>query len=74
MSDLTGWLLDVYPDETGSVVWLLAQDGQRRRLTHHFPVTFYAAGAFADLRRLWIVDPLKAKAAPAPNPEEHHAA
>ena len=55
MSDLTGWLLDVYPDETGSVVWLLAQDGQRRRLTHHFPVTFYAAGAFADLRRLWIV-------------------
>ncbi len=49
MSDLTGWLLDVYPDETGSVVWLLAQDGQRRRLTHHFPVTV-SPGAL--LRRL----------------------
>ncbi len=26
------------------------------------------------LRRLWIVDPLKAKPAPTPNPEERHAA
>ena len=55
MSELTGWLLDVYPDAAGCVVWLLAADGQRHRLTHHFPVTFYVAGAFAELRRLWVV-------------------
>ncbi len=54
--DLTGWLLDVYsdPDPQGGVVlWLLSDDGERRRLRQPFAVTFYAAGPSPRLRDLW---------------------
>jgi DNA polymerase-2 len=51
---LTGWLLDLYPDPQGGVVlWLLGDDGQRHRLRQPFPVTFYAAGPSPRLRDLW---------------------
>ena len=54
MSDLTGWLLEVYDDPGGGVVlWLLGDDGVRHRLHQDFPVTFYAAGPAAHLRQLW---------------------
>jgi DNA polymerase-2 len=54
MPDLTGWLLDLYPDPQGGVVlWLLGDDGERRRLRQPFPVTFYAAGPSPRLRDLW---------------------
>jgi DNA polymerase II len=53
----SGWLLDLYPapltGEGGMIVWLLGDDGQRRRFTHEFPVTFYAAGPAPRLRALW---------------------
>ncbi len=52
-TDHVGWLLDVYPGDQGAVVWLLGEDGQRCRLTHAFPMAFYAAGAFPRLRQLW---------------------
>jgi len=54
-SSLTGWLLDVYPDPASGevVVWILGEDGQRRRLRQAFPVTFYAAGPALRLRQLW---------------------
>ncbi|MCA9953741.1 MAG: hypothetical protein KC434_03420, partial [Anaerolineales bacterium] len=54
MADLRGWLLDLYADEADSLVlWLLAEDGRRLRLTQPFPLTFYAHGPFPRLRALW---------------------
>jgi hypothetical protein len=49
----SGWLLDLYPAKSGITLWLLGDDGQRRRFTHEFPVTFYAAGPAPHLRALW---------------------
>jgi DNA polymerase-2 len=54
MPDLTGWLLDVYDEPGGgAVLWLLGDDGVRRRLRQDFPVTFYAAGPPVRLHQLW---------------------
>jgi hypothetical protein len=54
MIERTGWLLDVYAHpQDGLVVWLLDDDGTRRRLRQPFPVTFYAAGPPARLRAMW---------------------
>ena len=54
MTEHDGWLLDLYPDADGLTLWLLGDDGARRRLHHAFPVTFYAAGPFPRLRALWV--------------------
>jgi len=53
MIDLVGWLLDVYDAPGGVMAWLLTEAGERVQLFHAFPVTFYAAGPAARLRRLW---------------------
>ena len=54
MKELTGWLLDVYPEaQAGVTLWLVGQDGQRYRLQQPFPVTFYASGPSIRLRLLW---------------------
>jgi DNA polymerase-2 len=54
MAEHLGWLLDVYADpQDGLVLWLLSDDGVRRRLRQPFPVTFYAAGEAPRLRQLW---------------------
>jgi DNA polymerase-2 len=54
MAELSGWLLDLFAGTQGGIVlWLVGEDGQRRRLTQDFPVTFYAAGEPARLRQLW---------------------
>jgi len=53
MRDYTGWFLEVYAAGEGVTVWLLGDDGRRYRLSHAFPVTFYAAGPFERLRKLW---------------------
>ena len=54
MTELVGWLLDLYghPDD-GVVVWLLGDDGERHRLHQPFPIAFYAAGETETLRSLW---------------------
>jgi DNA polymerase-2 len=55
-SELTGWLLDLYPDpRDGLALWLLEDSPQQaaRRLRQSFPVTFYAAGPAERLRALW---------------------
>ena len=50
----SGWLLDLYSDpQQGIVLWLLDEDGSRRRLHQPFPITFYAAGDGGRLRNLW---------------------
>ncbi len=60
---LTGWLFDVYEDPLdGLAVWLLGDDGRRRRLRQAFPVTFYASGPEA---RLKAVEGFLAKRSPA---------
>ena len=51
--DLTGWLLDVYPNDTNLTVWLIGDDGLRLRLQQDFSPTLYAAGPAARLRQLW---------------------
>ncbi len=45
---LTGWLLDAYPVHAGMAVWLLADDGIRRRLIDPYAPAFYLAGTPAD--------------------------
>ena len=53
MGEYCGWVLDVYADAAGVVVWLLDEAGERRRLRQALAVAFYVAGEFAELRRLW---------------------
>jgi len=44
-SSLSGWLLFIYPDEQdGVVLWILGEDGIRRRLTASFLSSFYIGG------------------------------
>ena len=50
---LTGWLLDIYAEETFVTLWLLEDNGQRRCLTHAFSAVFFAAGPPDQLRSLW---------------------
>ncbi|MBI5933867.1 MAG: hypothetical protein HY867_09180 [Chloroflexi bacterium] len=54
MDEVIGWLLDVYADEDGLILWLLTDDDHRLRLRMNFPVTFYAAGDFGLLRQAWL--------------------
>ena len=53
MPEFTGWLLDLFEDpRDGLVLYFIDQNGERRRLTCTFPVTFYALGADAQLETL----------------------
>ncbi len=58
MSEMVGWLFDLYADEQGGVtIWLLTGDEEGQAacvgLRQAFPVTFYAAGKTQRLRQLW---------------------
>src|SRR5512134_2722480 len=54
LTQLEGWLLDLYPGQDGGLnLWLVQKDGKRYQLRQEFPVTFYAAGENARLRALW---------------------
>jgi DNA polymerase-2 len=53
MNEATGWLLDVYTEEDGIILWLLADDDQRLRFRMDLDITFYAAGDFSLLRQAW---------------------
>ena len=51
--ELNGWLLDLCEDSReGVALWLLGDDGTRRRLTQPFPVGFCAEGPTERLRAL----------------------
>lgn len=53
MPEFTGWLLDLFEDpRDGLVLYFIDQNGERRRLTCTFPVTFYALGTDAQLETL----------------------
>jgi DNA polymerase-2 len=62
MQTFTGWLLDVYPNETNLTLWLIGEDGERHRFVQDFAATVYAAGPAPHLRKLW--NWLKAQAVP----------
>ena len=54
MPELDAWLLDLFEDpQDDLVLYFISEDGQRLRLRHTFPVTFYALGQDSDLRALW---------------------
>lgn len=54
MPELDAWLLDLFEDpQDDLVLYFISKDGQRLRLRHTFPVTFYALGQDSDLRALW---------------------
>ncbi|MFH2037804.1 MAG: DNA polymerase domain-containing protein [Chloroflexota bacterium] len=50
---LTGWLLDVYPNEKNLTLWLIGDDGGRHCLVQDFAARLYAAGPAARLHQLW---------------------
>jgi DNA polymerase-2 len=54
MQTITGWLFDVYPNETNLSVWLIGEDGKRHRFVQDFAATMYAAGPANRLRGLWM--------------------
>lgn len=58
MTEIEGWLLDLYPNRHGSLtVWLLQQDKEGRTsccaLKQHFPITSYVGGQAKSLRAVW---------------------
>ena len=56
MVELSGWLLDIYPNPNHGylTLWLIGDDGERHCLHHTFPVVFYAGGPSYRLRELGI--------------------
>src|SRR5512137_620113 len=50
---LTGYVFDVYPNETDLTVWLIADDGRRLCFVQDFAPCLYAAGPAERLRQLW---------------------
>lgn len=53
MTEAIGWLLDVFAEEDGITLWLLAEDGERLHLRMDFDITLYVAGDFSLLRQAW---------------------
>jgi DNA polymerase I len=48
-----GWIFDVYPDAQGEVaVWVIAENGERIRLTDRFEPKVYVSGKPEDIERL----------------------
>jgi len=53
LKPLRGWLLDVYPSGSGEMtVWIIAENGERVRLTDEFRPKIYVSGRMADLSKL----------------------
>lgn len=54
MPEYEGWVLDIFEDpKDGLVLYIVAQNHQRYRLSTSFPITFYALGNNSELRSLW---------------------
>ncbi|MDL1937376.1 hypothetical protein FBQ80_17780, partial [Candidatus Brocadia sp. AMX2] len=53
MTEAIGWLLDVFAEEDGITLWVLAEDGERLHLHMDFDITLYVAGDFSLLRQAW---------------------
>jgi len=53
MIEFDGWLLDLFDEKEGLVLYFIDKKGPRWRLTCDLPMTFYAQGYSAQLRALW---------------------
>jgi DNA polymerase II len=54
MSEVTGWLFDLYPHpQKGFVIWIIDEKGNPHCFHQDFEITFYASGPFPRLRELW---------------------
>jgi DNA polymerase-2 len=51
--EFNGWLLDLYAGDRGIILWLLGDDGARRRLRQDLSATFYVGGSASRLHTLW---------------------
>ena len=51
-TQISGWLLDLYPSPHGMKLWLIEPDQTRHRLIDRFAPVFYVSGPDAVLRRL----------------------
>ena len=50
---IRGWIFDVYPSNIGEMaVWIIAENGQRIRLTDKFQPKIYVSGKKEDLEKL----------------------
>jgi len=49
----SGWLFDIYPNDSNLTIWLIGEDGKRHRFVQEFAATVYAAGPSPRLRALW---------------------
>ena len=55
MDEVTGWLFDVYSHtESGVVLWVIADSGERLQLRMELPLIMYLAGDFKLLRAAWV--------------------
>jgi len=55
MDEVTGWLFDVYSHtESGVVLWVIADSGERLQLRMELPMVMYLAGDFKLLRAAWV--------------------
>ena len=54
VNEYCGWFLDAYPSagQPGITLWVLGEDGRRRRFFQRFPLRIYAAASPARLREL----------------------
>jgi hypothetical protein len=50
---ISGWLFDIYPNETNLTLWLIGEDEKRHRFVQDFAATVYAVGPSPLLRKLW---------------------
>ena len=50
---IRGWIFDVYPADIGEMaVWIIAENGQRIRLTDKFQPKIYVSGKKEDVEKL----------------------
>ena len=53
LKPLKGWLLDVYPSDSGKMtVWIIGENKERIKLVDKFQLKIYVSGKIADLSRL----------------------
>ncbi len=53
MSEIFGWLLDLFEDpQSGIVLWFICGDSKRIRLRQNFQITFYIEGSERELKNL----------------------
>jgi hypothetical protein len=53
LKEYKGWLLDLYAQKDGVILWIVGDDGKPHSFAQLFQITFYVSGPFHRLRQLW---------------------